>query len=262
MGLIRGILFTAASTVFFFAVLLSALFFTVGSSLDYPNVQSQITALSGQFIQQNDLLQQIDNNLALAKRLCTSAGSDFKINYQNYTFRLPCKDVNQSASVILNDTIKNFVSDLYYTDYNCGFIDCFDKYQPTFLISEKSRNYWYHNLYFSMSAVLLSGVALFFLVKKKRHFPFLVGIFGVISALILLGISKALNSIPNEILSRITGIFFSKAGYIFLIMLIISAGFLFAGLVIEFYRVEFRIYNMFQKPEESGKDKNQKAKKK
>ncbi len=262
MGFIRGALVVLASTIFFFAVLSSAVFFTIGSSLDYSTVQNKTVDLAGHITEQINLTQMIGSKLSIAKTYCKT-GQNYVFKSGDYNFRLSCEGINQSISSLLGNIMKNFVSDSYYEEYNCKFLDCFGKYPITFLVSAKIQAYCYKLFYFSLTALALSAAALALLMKKRRHLPFVAGGLIILSSLIILGISKLLKVLPNKLVSEIIGIFFSKAGSVFIIMIIIAAIILLAGLVIEFYRAGFKLYNLFsklEKPKESaGNDKPQKT---
>lgn len=255
MGLIKGALVVLASTIFFLAVLSSAIFYTIGTSLDHAAVEGNAIDLAGKISSGLNLTQELTSKMAVIKSTCRTA-QNYLINYGQYTFRVSCTDANKSISVMLNDTIKNFVNDLYYEEYNCNFLDCFSKYSPTFLISAKSQNYLFRLLYFSLTALILSAAALFLLTNKKRYYPFVTGFFIILSALILLGLGNLLNSFSNNLVATVAGIFFSKAEYISTILFIAGSALLLVGLIIELYRVEFKIYKMFSKMEESAKISN------
>lgn len=113
-----------------------------------------------------------------------------------------------------------------------------------------------------MTALLISGIALFFLVKKKRHFPFVIGTTIIATSLIILALGNLFGSITNQIISQMISLFFSKSTFVFIRRVIIGALFLIAGLIIELYRVEFKIYNLFSKmgeKKEENKNKEQKG---
>ncbi len=262
MGVIRGVLVALASTVFFFAVLSSAVFYTIGSSLNYATVHNQTINIAQQIMDQMNLTQEINSNLQDMKDSCKAVNTDYNLTYQGYTFSIPCEDLNKSISQMISDSLEKFVNSSYYEKYDCNYWDCFDKYPPTFLISEKSRDYWYKLFYFSLSAFLLSSAALFFLIQKKRHLPFLAGIMILVSSAIIFALSRLLSSMSNDILGGIISIFFSRVDFVFIRMLIIGAIIIFAGLAIEFYRAGFKLYNLFSKFRESKKaqDKNKSQK--
>jgi len=262
MGMIKGALFALASTIFFLAVLSSAIFLTIGSSLDYGIVQNQTVNIVQQLVEQMNITQAINSNLAQMKASCNIINSNYNFSFQGYDFSVSCEDLNKSVSAIIDNSIKRFVNSSYYKEYDCNYWDCFNKYPPTFLISEKSKNYWFKLFYLSMTALIVSSAALFLLIKKKRHLPFLIGGTILASSAIILAIGKVLGSISNDLVSQIIMIFFSKSNFVFIKMLIIGIIILFVGLVIELFRAEFKIYNLFSKGGDSKKaeDKNKEQK--
>jgi len=261
MGFIRGILTVLATSVFFFAALSSALFYTVGSSLDYAAVENKTVDLVSEISNQINLTQKLTSQLTIIKSYCKT-GSEFNFSYQEYNFTVPCSGINQSVSGIVNDTIRGLIRNLYYEEYDCVLWDCFDKYPPTFLISAQSQAYWYKLFYFALTGLILSAAALFFLIEKKRHVPFVTGGLILLASLIILAINKAVNAVSTEIIAEIIGVFFSRASFVFFRMIFISAAILLAGLFIEFYRVGFKVYNLFSKLEKEKKDKTEKLEKK
>ena len=114
------------------------------------------------------------------------------------------------TSAIINDAIKNFVSNVYYQQYNCGYWDCFSKYSPPlFLISEKSQQYWSNLLYIALAVSVLSIVLLFFLFRRKYDLLFFSGGILVVFCLAILGIGKLLATLSNQVISNIaTSLFF------------------------------------------------------
>jgi hypothetical protein len=263
MGLIRGALLVFASVIFFFAVLSSAMFFIISASLEYSAVQNQTVNIAEQLSNQINLTQELNSRLATIRSYCGTK-ENYVFRYGNYTFRISCGDTNKSMSAIIDSTINNFVRDLYYENYNCNYWDCIDKYSLTFLISEKSRSYWQNWLYYSMTALIISAAALFLLIKKKRHSPFLIGATMLFSSAIILAIVRLLKSISNPDISQMIMIFFSKSNYVFVRLLIIGAIIMLIGLAMELFHVEFKIYNLLSKfwkskePENKTKPQNTK----
>ncbi len=264
MGFVRGILFVLVSIILLLSVLSSSILFTVSSSLKYEVVQKQATNIVQLLSEQLNLTQQIDSNLGLIEAYCKT-NSDYVFSYQNYAFHFSCQDVN-STSLIINDTINNFVSDSYYKQYNCNYWDCFNKYSPPiFLISDKSQSYWNSLFYVSLAVAILSGIILFFLFKRKYDLLFLSGGAIIVSSLVILGIEKLLVTFSNQIISDMLLLFFSQSNFVFVRLLIAGIILVFAGLLVELFRAGFKIYNMFSRVGETDSDdkiKPQKDKKK
>ncbi len=253
MGFIRGLLVVFISIVLILSVLASSIFFTISSSLDYKNVQGpEINALQP-IIAQLNLVEIINSKSSYIVEYCKT-NSDFVYNYQNYTLHFPCQDAN-NTSLILNDTINNFVSDSYHQHFDCGYWDCFEKYSPeAFLISEKSHDYWSNLFYIALAAAVVSGVALIFLFKKKYDLLFLLGVALILSAFLISGIGKLITSLANQLLSSFSSIFFSQINSVFWKLIIAGGILIIAGLVVELFRVGFKIYDMFSRFRKGGED--------
>jgi hypothetical protein len=266
MGFIRGLLVVFVSIALLLSVLCSSVFFTIYSSLDYGTVQTHAISVVQPLIEQMNLTQLINANMATINKSCTT-NSDYVFSYQGYTFQFSCQYAN-SAQAIINDAIKNFVSNLYYQQYNCNYWDCFSKYTPPlFLISEKSQQYWYNLFYVSSIISILSAISLFFLFKRKYDLLFLSGGILVISGLLILGIEKLVAMLSNQFISNIAMVFLSQTNFVFLRLIIAGGILIFAGLIVELFRAGFKIYDMFSRfrePEqepEPEKVKSQKKKK-
>ena len=137
---------------------------------------------------------------------------------------------------------------MYYQQYDCNYWDCFSKYTPPFfLISQKSQSYWNDLLYYSITAVILSAILLFFLFKRKYNLLFMSGIVIIVSSFLILGIEKLLAIFSNQIIFNITILFFSQSGFVFVRMFIGGIILIFTGLIVELFRAGFKIYNMFSR---------------
>lgn len=265
MGFIRGLLLVFVSIILLLSVLCSGLFYTISSSLEYNTVQSHAIGVVQPLVEQLNLTQILNANKGIITTYCQN-NPDYVFSYQGYTFQFSCQYVNDTSAII-NDAIKNFVSNVYYQQYNCGYWDCFSKYSPPlFLISEKSQQYWLNLFYIALAVSILSIVLLFFLFRKKYDLLFFSGGILVVSALAILGIEKLLATFSNQIVSNIALTFFSQANFVFLRLIIAGSALIFAGLIVELFRAGFKIYNMFSRfrrvdEEDSDKIKPQKKKK-
>lgn len=265
MGFIRGLLFVFVSIILLLSALCSGIFYTISSSLEYNTVQNHAVSVIQPLIEEINLTQILDSNRDAITSYCRT-NPEYVFSYQGYTFQFSCQDVN-STSLIINDAIKNFVSNLYYQQYNCNYWDCFGKYSPPlFLISEKSQQYWLNLFYMALAASILSVILLFFLFKRKYDLLFLSGGILVISALSILGIGKLLATLSNQIISNIALVFFSQTDFVFLRLIIAGIALIFAGLIVELFRAGFKIYDMFSRfrgigEDDSSKVKSQKKKK-
>ncbi len=262
MGFIRGLLFVFVSIILMLSVLSSGILYTISSSLKYETVQKQALNVVQPLIEQINLAQQINSSLPIIKQYC-QYNLNYIINYQGYTFRFPCSDVNDTSRII-NDTVKNFVDDLYYKQYDCNYWDCFSKYSPIFLISEKSELYWLGLFYYALAISVISALILFILFRRKYDLLFLSGGVVIFSSILVIGIGKIISLFSNQIISSVALLFFSQSNFVFIRMLIIGFVLIFAGLIVELFRAGFKIYDMFSRfgHEEEVKEKPDQKKKK
>lgn len=264
MGFIRGLLVVFVSIALLLSVLCSSIFYTISSSLDYGIVQTHAINVVQPWVEQMNLTQVINSEMGTINQYCAS-NSDFVFSYQGYTFQFSCQDVNNTQAII-NDAVKNFVSNIYYQQYNCTYWDCFSKYTPPlFLISEKSQQYWYNLFYISSIVAVLSAISLFFLFKRKYDLLFLSGGIFIASGLLILGIEKLVAILSNQIISNIALIFLSQTSFVFLRLIIAGGILILAGLIVELFRAGFKIYDMFSRfrePEEKPEAEKVKPQKK
>ena len=260
MGFVRGVLLVTFSMIFFFSILFGGLLYTISSSLSYSSVQEPaFNFINDAIVQPLNLTTMVNPYLPTIQKYCNNTeNSDYVLYMQGYALHVSCSDANSNdVGLLMNNTIKNLASDLYYKTYDCGYWDCFSKYMPPlFVISEKSDNYWTNIFYYVLAAAIASAVALFFLFKKKYDLFFLGGGILIFSSLLLLGISKVTAIFPNQIVKGVMMIFFSQSRTVFIKMLLPGIGLILAGFIIEMFRAGFKIYNMFSRVgEEDEEDK-------
>jgi hypothetical protein len=255
MGFIRGLLLVFVSVILLLSVLCSGIFYTISSSLEYNTVQSHAIGVVQPLVEQLNLTQILEANHNIIAAYCKT-NPDYVFNYQGYTFQFSCQDINDTT-LIISDAIKNFVSNLYYQQYNCNYWDCFGKYSPPlFLISEKSQEYWLNLFYMALAASVLSIVLLFFLFRKKYDLLFFSGGVLVFSAFAILGIGKLLATLSNQLISNVAQVFFSQTNLVFLRLIIAGGVLIFAGLIVELFRAGFKIYDMFARFRRLGEEED------
>jgi len=252
--MIRGFLTVLASVALFLSLFLLGMSWDLSSSLNYQNVQENSVALaSNLFGPQINLTSEIEQYRPILKQYC-NFNSAVTVPVQGYNLSISCNGINsKSASEILNETMAAFADKVYHADYNCSYWHCFSQSAiPMFLVSQKSRDYWRGILRWSLLASLVVIGALFILLKKKQNLPFTVGITMALSAIPLLGMQKLLQILPSNAAS-VAGIFLSKSGWIFWVMIAISATLIFAGLIIKLFEAESWLYDFLSRFKEKFK---------
>src|SRR3989344_8616115 len=176
MGFFRGGALFFVGVLLFFSLLAMNSFFTLATSLKYENVQQEATPLVAELFE----------------------------------------GLNEENRTLFNETVaQEFLQDVYYKDYGCGFWKCFIQEEiPFFLVSEQARDYWKGKLYLALIVSLVLSAIAFFLVENKKNWPVVVGGILILSAIPLLKIKQFVAFfIPDSLtsLSIFLNIFFSKA---------------------------------------------------
>ena len=256
MGFIRGGLLVIVSVLVFLLFIISAIFLTMGLSLQYKNVQPELSSVVQEISSSEiNLTQAVNDNLYLMDLYCEN-NSQYNFSQEGYGFVISCDAVHNGTQAIINQTIDNFVHDLYYKQYNCSSLDCFQKYQtPTFLVSQKAMNYWKQKFLFIFSIILILLGAMFFLVKKKYNFFFLSGTLLVIASLIFSKLHVLFSLLSNKIVLSIISIFFVELRKVFLIFLISGIILLILGIFFRLLSIGFKISDFFNKNKDLDKDK-------
>jgi len=266
MGVIRGILIVVASVLLFFSFLLINLSWTLSSSLNYENVQSQSTLIVKDILQdQIGLDNYIRTALPQMQMYCQN-NSDYVSIYQGYTFGIPCDVIMQGEEAIINETVKDLVFNIYYTEYECNFLDCLKESEiPMFLVSEKAYDYWTNKFYFSLMVSFVLLILIFVLVEKKTNMPILAGSLLIVSSLPFIKLDYVLSLFADKMFVKFLSIFFSQAYPVSVQVLVAGIIFLIVGILLKCFKVGFFISELiskFRKKSDSKKDKKPIIKKK
>jgi len=258
MGVIRGILLVFVAVLFFLSFLSLGLLWTLSSSLNYDNVQKQSTILVGDILKEvniNDSIKQIYPFIVL---YCQN-NSEYVLNYQGFTLDIPCSVALQGESAIIEEGIKDVIHNIYYTKYDCNFIDCFGKSTiPLFLISEKSYNFFKEKMFFPLIASLGLFVLVFLLVKKKTNAFILSGILLIVSGIPFIKLDSVFSLIPEKMISNLLWIFFSQSFSVSIKMIILGAVFLVFGVLLDLFKVGFFISRLISKIKGEKEEKTSK----
>ena len=257
MGVIRGILLVVVAVLFFFSVILVSLFWTLNLSLNYDNVQKESTIVLKDILQQDaNFSSIISASYPLIQTYCQlQNNSNYVFNSEGYTFDIPCSSMSQGERSVIDEGIKSLIHRVYYTGYDCDFLNCFSKYPvPLFLISEKAYNYWHDKFYWilGISAILL--VLIFLLVEKKTNTFILSGILVIISALPFIKLDSIMSMFSNKIIFKFLEIFFSQAYTVSIRIIIAGIALLAIGIVFDVFKLGFSISAFFSKIKEKREE--------
>ena len=284
MGFFRGALLFLVNVLFILFLLALYSFATLSSSLEYQNVQEEISPLVENFTNMGidsilgdgsilggevstflgedfNLSQEIEENLDEIEAFCLNNSGAYDLGEFGYELNIPCENipedpvllVQEKVDIMVNETVHDFVEEIYYEDYPCEFWDCFGQQDiPFFLVSEKAQQYWQQKFYISLVVCIVFAFLIFLLVEKKINYPILLGsliLFPAIPFLKLISLLSFLDSFIVKILS----IFVSKSYQVFWTGFIVGLVLIIFGILLYTVLAGTKIANWFQ--ERSSKKK-------
>lgn len=219
----------------FVSILSGAFLLTLSSSLNYENVKEKfVPAVRELIVGQVGLAERLESMSSSMKIYCNQ-GSEYIFQQGNYTIVIPCSVIEQGTNAIVDYGIEKTIEQIYYKEYNCKFTDCFKQGElPTFLISEKSKDYFMNKFYFILFFFLLLSVLMFFILQKKSGLLTILGTFFIVASVIIWKIGGIIMMPMNEQVKNLLGIFFSSSYSIFIKMLI-------TGVILVVFGISFRI---------------------
>lgn len=239
MGFIRGGLLIIVSILLFFSLLIGNASLTLTSSLEYENVKSELSS-------------SFEN---LTEREYCQGNQTYTVTYKGYEIEVPCEILPQTSEPILEEVFNNSIEEIYYSQYDCNFWDCFEKTNnPLFLISQKAKDYWKETFFISLLVSLILIILTILLMEKKINLPILTGILIIMSSLPLL-IFRGIFSSSKSLVFQIISLFFSQSYNVFIVMLIIGIAILTLGIAIKLFGFGFKLFHFVNKIQEKAKTK-------
>ncbi len=247
MGAIRGFFLVIVTVLLLLSLLCVNLFLTLTLSLDYDSIQKESTVIIKNVLRENNLTNQIQELLPVIQSYCQN-NSDYVFSQGGYTFDIPCSVALQGEDKIVDEGVKYLVHEVYYTGYNCNFLDCIQKSEvPLFLISEKAYDYWKSKLYLSLIISFILATLILFLVEKKTNMLLIVGSLMVVSSLPFFKLESLFSLFSNKILLQFLQSLFSKAYFISLRVLIAGIILLILGIAFKLFKVGFFVSDFISK---------------
>lgn len=265
MGFIRGFLVVVISVLLFLSLLSMTLLGVLSSSLNYETLQQKSSGVIEDSLEsQFNLSSNLNSFIPIMQLYCiNNSVSDYVFNTGGYTFDIPCTTVIQGKDAIIDESISDLIHNVYYTKYDCSFIDCVIE-SPFALVSEKAYNYLNGKFYFFLLASFLLTAALFFFVEKKTNTFIIAGSMMTISSLIFFKLDSIFALFPEQILFKLLGIFFSESFSFSVKILIAGIVLLIIGIIMKIFKLGFKIEQFISKLKQAKKvqpSQNQPAKK-
>lgn len=249
MGFIRKGVLVFVCILMFVLILVGNSFLTLGLSLKYDNVKSELVPVAREmFIGNANIDDKLKSDFDSTMKFYCQTNSEFTFSQQDYTFVIPCSVVANGSDAVVAYGVNSFVKEIYYKNYDCDFWKCFEESQyPTFLVSEKAQNYWMGKFYLILIIFLVLAGLTYFLVENKENAPFILGILLAVGSLPFLAIGKIASLFIDKTYIELVAAFFSSAHSVFLISLILGLILLGIGIGLKFWDFEQFISAKFNK---------------
>lgn len=248
MAFIRKGILVLVCVLMFVLILVGNSFLTLGLSLKYDNVQSELVpVVSGVAIDNVNIDEKLKSDFDSAMKFYCKTNSEFTFSQQGYTFVIPCSVVANGSDAVVAYGVDSFVKEVYYKNYDCDFWKCFKESQyPTFLVSEKAQNYWMGKFWLVFVIFLVLAGLTYFLVENKENAPMILGILLAAGSLPFLAIGKIASLFIDKTYIELVVAFFSSAHSVFLISLILGLILLGVGIALKFWDLEQFISEKFK----------------
>lgn len=237
MGFIRsGVIFILAISLFL-SLFIGNLFLTLNLSLEYNQVSPYIQNLSENFATDSGSKAIILKEYESKKTFCEKEGqASLNFTFDGNEITVPCEILKKDAKSVIEFVINESIPIYYYKEYNCTFIECIQKEgKPLALISEKAKIYWEEKFYSTMLISIIIFILLFIFVKEKHSAFILSGIMVIFSAIPFRQIAWLISLLPEFLPFKIIPIFFTKADYVFMVMIILGIILISLGIGIKFF---------------------------
>ena len=197
MGIIRGTLVTLLTIVLFLSLLSSAVLLTMTLSLSYDTAQPEVAEVVADIIaNETSIGDQIDEDLQGMQIYCMNH-TDIVREYADHVLTIPCDTVLNGSEEIIDHAVEEIVEDNYYSEFDCIGSECITDYEPLFLFSERSREYWKGWFYSALTLSLILMALILVVMEERDSFPFLVGIVSLVVSLPFLGFGKLLRFVAG-----------------------------------------------------------------
>lgn len=139
------------------------------------------------------------------------------LDYENVELKI--------SSVLPAGVNQSIISEIYYKEYNCSFFDCLEKgYDPFFVVSKHSQDYWEFWAFLSIFVVIFLTVGLFYAMNNNIHFLITLGstlvgaslAFSTVNIFLILSNILGISVFTDFILimfSEVTNVFFVLFGF-------------------------------------------------
>ncbi|MFC1710946.1 hypothetical protein ACFLZJ_02205 [Nanoarchaeota archaeon] len=233
MGFIRGGLLVIASIILLILFVIGGVLLVVSLSLTEDNVKTGLTAAATDVIdEQLNIVEELDKEFTIMQDYCVN-NTEYVLSYEGNTVVIPCTTVSEGLEPVLQQGVEDFVDDIYYKEYDCGFWDCLEKTgSPFFLVSKKAQDYWMGKFWLTFGIAVILILLMLLLVENKVNLPIIVGALLAVSSIPIRKLDWVGGFISDSSALQVLSIFFTKSQLVFVIVLVLGLLILIAGIVL------------------------------
>jgi len=271
MGAIKGVFLIFFSILLILSSFFTILFFSLNQSMTYNNFENTSLNLVNKYLINNQsLYSTIDEELGFIRLYCQEnpnnlsiSDLEYSFNFSDYKIKITCDNINDT-NLLVNESVKSLVHDIYFKDYNCSFMDCFNKEQiPLFLASQKTYLFLQKTFFISFIISICLIIFIFLLLKNKSNVLLFFSIPLFVSSFIFLKLTSFLPTIigGGDLINEIVNILFYKSNELSKKLIILSGILFFGWIIVKIFKSSMKIEEKFSKIKNKFKSKESENKK-
>lgn len=249
MGIIKGVLLTIVSVLLIISFFLTGGLFTLSGSLEYENIQGELVPIVVESLDVEGAFSNgINDNYALIADQCSNK-TEVVFGEGPEALIVSCEVVLQGPDAIFDDMVMTTVDRTYYAEYDCNFLDCFDKYsgEPYFLVSDHSHDYFSSKKFLFLVITLILFACAVFLSEVKSSGFILGGVLLIIASLPFAKLEWFLSLFAAVEMLQFFSFMFMKASSVFWSSLFIGLFLIIVGVVWKLFATGFKINSLIEK---------------
>ncbi len=257
MGFLRGAGLVIVGTIFFIGLIFAGLLYTFQNSLEYENLKVEVgNVLLDNVAGDQQLVRGVDSAIPYLQNYCkTHSSYPFNSDLSDLKIDVSCGSIRAGKQAIIDEIVNESLSQIYYQQYNCQFIDCLNQDKPLYLVSEEFKGYLISKFYFVLIALLILSGLMFLLVEHKANYFLISGALIIIAGLPFL-VLKSIFFFMEDYLYGISNVFLATSHSTFIGFLIIGIIFLIVGIVWKLFIVGFKVSNFFSRHKDVEDEKD------
>ena len=235
MSIIRGAALFLLSSILVISLLIGNIALTMYISVGSENFKEKIVDdIASVLKNQTTADESIKEALPGLEEQCAGK-NEITINYGDFNSTVQCDKIDESADLLIKESIRNALDKESSTEKCDSPINCFSKYKSLFF-SETAKDYWKKMFISSLFASFALIVGMFFFAENKIDLPVSVGLLIAFSSLPFMAINFMLPYFGSSILKPVATIL-SGSYTVFIIMFSTGAVLVALGFGLKFIKI-------------------------